>query len=82
MIKKTAFRITLAIAFAISPLVGLLGESNQMIGREHPYVFHLVQAELWQATLAEAGQRILSTNVRRRRLYARNCKPRKVASSS
>ena len=53
MIKKTACRITLAIAFAVSPLVGLLGESNQMIGREHPYVFHLVQAELWQATLAE-----------------------------
>ena len=53
MIKKTACRITLAIAFAISPVVNLFGESNQMIGDEHPYVFHLVQAELWQATLAE-----------------------------
>ena len=55
MIKKTAFRITLAIALAISPIVNLLGQSNQMIGHEHPYVFHLVQADLWHATLAEQG---------------------------
>ena len=53
MITKTAFRITLAIAFAVSPVVNLFGESDQMIGHEHPYVFHLVQAELWQATLTE-----------------------------
>ena len=55
MIKKTAFRITLATALAISPIVNLLGQSNQMIGHEHPYVFHLVQADLWHATLAEQG---------------------------
>ena len=53
MIKKAVCRIFLAIAVAISPIVILLGESKQMISHEHPYVFHLVQAALWQATLAE-----------------------------
>jgi uncharacterized protein (DUF952 family) len=53
MIKQAVCRISLAIALAISPVVSLLGESKQMISHEHPYVFHLIQAELWQATLAE-----------------------------
>ncbi len=55
MIKKTVCSISLAIAFAISPVVSLFGSSSQMIGQGHPYVFHLVQAELWQATLAKRG---------------------------
>jgi|TARA_B100001057_G_scaffold253205_1_gene253446 uncharacterized protein (DUF952 family) len=53
MIKETVLRLILAFAVAISPVISAASESNEMMTPEHPYVFHLIQAELWQATLAE-----------------------------
>ena len=53
MINETVYRLFLAFAIAISPMVSTASGSNQMMEPEHPYVFHLIQAELWQATLAE-----------------------------
>ena len=53
MINETVCRLFLAFAIAISPMASTASESNQTMKPEHPYVFHLIQAELWQATLAE-----------------------------
>ena len=53
MIKETVLRLILAFAVAISPVISAASESNEMMTPEHPYVFHLIQAELWQATLTE-----------------------------
>lgn len=46
MIKETVLRLVLAFAIAISPVINAASESNEMMTPEHPYVFHLIQAEL------------------------------------
>ena len=48
MQTKTLFTLALAMVFAIQPSLSLAMDGENM-KKKHPYVFHLVQADLWEA---------------------------------
>ena len=50
----TMASLLMATAICFFPTASLANENNPMTPK-HPYVFHLVQAELWQATLSTEG---------------------------
>ena len=45
---KTLFTLALAMVFAIQPGLSLAMDGENM-KKKHPYVFHLIQADLWEA---------------------------------
>lgn len=54
MQTKTLFTLALAMVFAIQPSLSLAMDGENM-KKKHPYVFHLIQADLWEAARSSSG---------------------------